>query len=251
MARVLLKKIFFEADMELLTGLRIGDNKDNVEIGGVDSPVVRRKDNYQPYIPGSSLKGKMRCLLELMNGENFNSKCQNDGGLICQLFGASENTQRTKSYRKKMDGASEEQKAKLEKEMDKYQSSQSRIIFRDAYLTDDSASKLFNSEYTDLPYTEIKWENVINRIRGTAEHPRQLERIPAGAKFRLNFVLNIFKGDDEKALVELFKGGIEALNDDYLGGSGTRGYGQVDIQLKEPKEKTKTDYLPQIEAIAE
>ncbi len=248
MARILEKKIFFEAEMELLTGLRIGDNKDNVEIGGVDSPVVRRKDNYQPYIPGSSLKGKMRCLLELMNGENFNSKCQNDGGLICQLFGASENTERTKSIRKKLDKATDDvEKSALEVKLQKFESSQSRIIFRDAYLTQKSAASLFASEYTDLPYTEIKWENVINRIRGTAEHPRQLERIPAGAKFKLEFVLNVFKGDDEKALVDLFKGGIEALNDDYLGGSGTRGYGQVDIQLTGQREKTRANYLPHLE----
>ena len=57
----LFKKIFFEGTLECLSGLHIGDSKDNVEIGGLDSPVVRRKDNNQPYIPGSSMKGKMRC----------------------------------------------------------------------------------------------------------------------------------------------------------------------------------------------
>ncbi len=67
-ARKLIKKIVYQYQMELITGLRIGDSKENVEIGGVDAPVVRRKDNQQPYIPGSSIKGKMRCLLELSEG---------------------------------------------------------------------------------------------------------------------------------------------------------------------------------------
>ena len=59
----------------------------------------------------------------------------------------------------------------------------SRLIIRDAYLTEDSVYKLLNSEFTDMPYTEIKMENVINRIKGAAEHPRQMERVPPEAIF--------------------------------------------------------------------
>lgn len=219
------KKIFISAKMKLVTGLRIGDSKEKVEIGGVDSPVVRRKDTYAPYIPGSSIKGKIRSLLELMAGENFNSKAQNTGSIICQLFGASEN-------KKKVDG----------KEV-VFESRQSRLIVRDADLTPEWEEKLKNSEYTDLPYTEIKWENAINRLTGTAEHPRQLERIPAGAEFDLHFVLNIFEGESEKDLLNLLKKGLEALQDDYLGGSGTRGYGQVKITDQTHQEKSREHYL--------
>ena len=143
------KKMFITADLKLITGLRIGDSKEKVEIGGVDSPIVRRKDNYAPYLPGSSIKGKMRSLLELMYGENFDSKAKNTGSLICQLFGASENKIGDQEW----------------------PSRQSRIIVRDADLTAEWEKKLRESEYTDLPYTEIKWENAINRMTGTAEHP--------------------------------------------------------------------------------
>jgi CRISPR-associated protein Csm3 len=211
------KKIFITADLTLVTGLHIGDSKDTVEIGGVDSPVVRRKDNYEPYIPGSSLKGKMRCLLEQLKGENADSRAKQNNGIICQLFGAS-------------DG-------------DNKPGNPSRIIVRDAYMSRESAEELKKSDYTDLPYTEIKYENVINRIKGTAEHPRQQERVPAGTVFELNYVINVFEGDNERDLLNLFEKGLELLQDDYLGGSGSRGYGQVSISDLKVSEKTASDYL--------
>lgn len=213
------KKIFIKAQVELVTGLHIGDNKESVEIGGLDNPVVRRKDNNQPYIPGSSIKGKMRCLLDQVYGINPDGSCQNTGGIIEKLFGASENKK------------------------ENYESIPSRLIVRDAYLTQEWAEKLKNSEYTDMPYTEVKFENVINRVKGTAEHPRQIERVPAGAQFELNFVINIFEGDDEEKILNLFKKGIELLQDDYLGGSGSRGYGQIKIVIQEEKHKLASEYM--------
>jgi CRISPR-associated protein Csm3 len=213
------KKIFIKAQVELVTGLHIGDSKESVEIGGLDNPVVRRKDNNQPYIPGSSVKGKMRCLLDQVYGINPDGSCKNTGGIIEKLFGASENKK------------------------ENYESIPSRLIVRDAYLTQEWAEKLKNSEYTDMPYTEVKFENVINRVKGTAEHPRQIERVPAGAQFELNFVINIFEGDDESKLLNLFEKGIELLQDDYLGGSGSRGYGQIKIVIQEKKEKSASEYM--------
>lgn len=207
------KKIFIVAQLNLVTGLHIGDSKENIEIGGVDNPIVRRKDNNEPYIPGSALKGKIRCLLDQIYGVNPEGNCKaenytNEAKIISDLFGASGDN-----------------------------GNPSRLIVRDAYLTKEWAEKLKNSEFTDMPYTEIKFENVINRLKGTAEHPRQIERVPAGAQFEINFVINFFEGDDEHQLLDLFNKGIQLLQDDYLGGSGSRGYGQVQIEIKEKKEK--------------
>lgn len=216
----LVKKIFITANIELITGLHIGDSKDNVEIGGVDNPIVRRKDNNEPYIPGSSIKGKMRCLLDQVYGVNPDGNCKaenyntNQAKVIADLFGVSGDN-----------------------------GNPSRLIVRDAYLTKECAEKLKNNEFTDMPYTEIKWENVINRIKGTAEHPRQMERIPAGAEFSLEFVINIFQGDDENKLYELFEKGIKLLEDDYLGGSGSRGYGQIKIKDIKRIDKNSTEYI--------
>lgn len=210
------KKLEFKGKLTLLSGLHIGDSKESVEIGGVDSPVVRRKDNNQPYIPGSSLKGKIRSLLEISFGENSDSRFQDykseKGKTIQRLFG---------SIAK--DG------------------NPSRILFRDCYLTEDSVKKLDESEYTDMPFSEIKFENVIDRKTGTTKGGglRQIERVPAGSEFSFSFVLNIVSPDgnaetakkEEAAFKELLKRGFTLLEKDYLGGSGSRGYGQVKLAL--------------------
>ena len=190
----LVKKIKINTTIELLTGLHIGGSSDNVEIGGIDNPVIKiaTKDN-QSYIPGSSLKGKMRCLLEQIAGAakvGGNSDVNN-------LFGFSQSNQ------------------------------PSKLIVRDAMLQEKSASELRACDNLDMPYTEGKWENVIDRVKGTAEHPRQMERIPAGVFFDVEFVVNVWDNDKEKDLLDLLQKGINALENDYLGGSGSRGYGQI------------------------
>lgn len=198
----LIKKIKINTVVELLTGLHIGGSKDNVEIGGIDNIVIRTaiKDN-QPYIPGSSIKGKMRCLLEQIAG----SSTVGGDEKINNLFGYSQTNQ------------------------------PSKLIVRDAMLTPESVQKLRECENLDMPYTENKYENTIDRVKGTALNPRQTERIPAGVSFDVEFVINVWDNDgDGKELVNLLKKGINALENDYLGGSGSRGYGQIKFDdLKE------------------
>lgn len=218
------KKILIRGNMELLTGLHIGDSKDNVEIGGVDSPVIRRKDNNEPYIPGSSLKGKIRSLLEIGEGKNANSDFKNDGSFISELFGSLDS-------KEKKEGTN----------LPKFEGVPSRIIIRDSYLTERSSKMLSESEFTDMPFSEVKFENVIDRKTGTTKTGgiRQLERIPAGAEFDVEFVINIITEtgqEDEadkkqKGFINLLKSGIRLLEDDYLGGSGSRGYGQVKFNI--------------------
>lgn len=190
----LVKKIKITTTLELVTGLHIGGSSENVEIGGIDNPVIKMatKDN-QPYIPGSSIKGKMRCLLEQIYGSakvGGNEKINN-------LFGFSNDNK------------------------------PSKIIVRDAYMKDASVKELEACDNLDMPYTESKWENVIDRIKGTAEHPRQTERIPAGVFFDVEFIINVWDDDQEEDLLALLEEGIKGLENDYLGGSGTRGYGQI------------------------
>lgn len=190
----LIKKIKINTTLELMTGLHIGGNSDSVEIGGIDNPVIKiaTKDN-QPYLPGSSLKGKMRCLLEQIAG----SSKVGGNSEINKLFGFSQTNQ------------------------------PSRIIVRDAMLTEESARRLRECDNLDMPYTEGKWENVIDRVKGTAEHPRQTERIPAGVAFDVEFIINVWDDDNAAELLDLLQKGINALENDYLGGSGSRGYGQI------------------------
>ena len=205
----LIKKIKINVELELITGLHIGDSSDNVEIGGVDNPVIRRTIDNVPYIPGSSIKGKIRSLLEQIAGS---AEVGGDKE-INNFFGfASDNMP-------------------------------SKLIVRDAYLSGDSKQQLGDSDFTDLPYTELKHENVIHRITGKADHPRQSERVPAGVKFDVNFVINVWDTDNEEELIDLLKKGITALENDYLGGSGSRGYGQVKFGELKQEPIDFTDYL--------
>ena len=196
----LIKKIKIEVPITVITGLHIGGNSESVEIGGIDNSVIKlaSKDN-QPYIPGSSLKGKMRCLLEQVAGA---SKIGNDEK-VNNLFGITADKETKRKNRP------------------------SKLIVRDAMLSEESKKELLACDSLDMPFTENKWENVIDRINGKAEHPRQTERVPAGAVFNAEFILNIWDGDDEKEMMELFEKGIHLLENDYLGGSGSRGYGQI------------------------
>ncbi len=190
----LIKKIIIKTQLQVLTGLHVGGSSDNVQIGGIDNPVIKiatKKD--QPYIPGSSLKGKMRCLLEQIAGAAAVGK--NDE--VNNLFGYS-NANKI-----------------------------SKLIVRDAYLTTDSVKQLESCDSLDMPYTESKSENNINRLTGVAKDPRQIERVPAGVSFDVEFVINVWDDDKESEFKAMLEKGIRLIENDYIGGSGSRGYGQV------------------------
>jgi CRISPR-associated protein Csm3 len=213
----LVKKIKINTSITLITGLHIGGNSENVEIGGIDNPVIKLASKGDvPYIPGSSLKGKMRCLLEQAAGApkvGLDEKVNN-------LFGITEN---------KRNGIDDNKPSKL--------------IVRDAMLTDESKALLLACDNLDMPYTENKWENSIKRTEGKAENPRQTERVPAGAVFNAVFIINVWDDDDEQELMALFEKGIRLLENDYLGGSGSRGYGQIKFgEMKKTKLSDANDW---------
>ncbi len=208
------KKIEIVYTIKALTGLHIGGGKDNVEIGGIDLPVIKLPlDDNKPYIPGSSLKGKIRSLLEQTNGmksPGAKGKCDEMTNSIRNLFGVNE---------------------KKEDNVVVIKNQPSKLIVRDAKLTKESVQLLKDSQMNlDMPYTEGKWENTVNRITGKAENPRQIERVPAGVEFEASFIINVWEGDDEDKLKSLLEKGIELLQLDYLGGNGSRGYGHVELK---------------------
>lgn len=194
----LVKKIKINTTITLLTGMHIGGSKENVEIGGIDNPVIKlASKGDQPYIPGSSLKGKMRCLLEQVAG----AVKVGDDTEVNNMFGTIKGTTQP-----------------------------SKIIVRDAYLTKKSLELFKNSPSLDMPYTENKFENCIDRVEGATVRGgvRQTERVPAGAEFAVEFILNVWDDDaDGSNLLQMLEHGIALIESDYLGGSGSRGYGQV------------------------
>jgi CRISPR-associated protein Csm3 len=202
------KKVLYTGTVELKTGLHIGGTNTALNIGGPDKFVVRNPISNIPYIPGSSLKGKMRALIEIAHGETDNGKPSNSADSKAgKLFGVAGNDNKRPS----------------------------RLIVRDAELDTEAAD--FSN--TDLPFTESKTEVSIDRVTAKS-NPRTFERVPAGAKFKLNMVLNIFEGEDETELKKTLKEAIRLLEDDYLGGHGSRGYGQVSIVLDNVNGEDKT-----------
>jgi CRISPR-associated protein Csm3 len=198
-----------EGTITLLTGLHIGAGQETIEIGGNDNPILRHPITHEPYIPGSSLKGKLRTLLEYKlgfvdeKGVPYN-KIEDPDNPIIRIFGTS--------------GA------------DKAEIGPGRLIMRDAMLTDTWAERIKQGEHLG----EIKYENTINRITGTALNPRPLERVPSGVTFILDISYRVFDMEDNgKVDLENFKyveEGLKLLELDTLGGSGSRGSGKIAIR---------------------
>ncbi|CCO07707.1 type III-A CRISPR-associated RAMP protein Csm3 [Desulforamulus hydrothermalis] len=187
------------------TGLRIGGSNDDIEIGGNDNPIIRHPLTGLPYIPGSSLKGKMRALLELRHSsktQETGEPCTCGNCQVCRIFGT--------------------HKAKESK------LGPTRIIVRDANLTAEWIEELkVANRDKGIFFSEVKYENLVNRKTGKANHPRPNERVPAGTEFNFEIVLKIFNQDSEKDMLNFVKEGLGLIEKDYLGACGSRGYGKV------------------------
>ncbi|MEN3039365.1 MAG: type III-A CRISPR-associated RAMP protein Csm3 [Candidatus Kryptonium sp.] len=226
--------------VKLLTGLHIGSGNTEMQIGGVDNLVIKHPYTNEPYIPGSSLKGKIRSLLELYYGIPTISYQVNDkmGGLAHHemLKKKNEITQDVLYATEKIlkifgqSGSAEESIRDL---------GPTRVAFSDCFFTEEHKNRI---KELRLPYTEIKAENRINRITGTAEHPRHTERVPAGSEFEFQITFKILQEGDEELFDELLKG-MKLLELDYLGGSGSRGYGKVKFEISDPKIRERLEKI--------
>lgn len=206
-------KVVLEGELRVLTGLHVGSAAAGMQIGSVDSPVVRDPMTSYPYIPGSSLKGKLRSLLEAAEGAEpnrsggsgtFRHECDDRSKAlecpVCRLFGSTGSR------------GGENHPA--------------RLAVSDLLLTDDSIEELKLID-TGLMYTEWKFENALDRVTSAA-NPRQIERVPAGSAFFFRLIY------DDREDVETLDADMrnlarvmELLQDDALGGHGSRGYGRV------------------------
>lgn len=226
----LVGKVIITGEIKLLTGLHIGGAAAGLDIGGIDNPILRHPVTREPYIPGSSLRGKLRSLLERHHNLEINKliqrrepvvrihECENakDYGdcAVCQIFGVTPGDER-KNW--------EDLKP-------------TRLIVRDVLLAQDhEETERLRKAKTDLPFTEVKWEAAIDRITSAAV-PRQNERVPAGAVFSpFEMVYSLYDlndtgyQDDIKWLSTVAKG-MELIEDDYLGGYGSRGTGKIAFQ---------------------
>ena len=220
-------RVFLTFDIRAVTGLHIGGSFEGISIGGVDKTIIRDPLTNQPYIPGSSLRGKMRSLTE-------------------KYLGLEQNQRVGQSYIHSCGGAREpeEEAAQQYRECDVCQvygvpgersfATPTRLIVRDVAMSEGSVEKLRELR-TDLPFSEIKTEVAIDRVTSAA-NPRQMERVPAGTVFGpAELVCSVYRGStcDPARDIGRFRTvvtGLQLLEDDYLGGLGARGSGRVAVQ---------------------
>ena len=194
------------------TGLHIGAGNDKVEIGGMDNPIIRNPLTREPYIPGSSIKGKMRSLMEwkldkLKTTGGKVCSCGSSDCEICRVFGSAN----TKSEGAKDRGPT-------------------RLIVRDATLSEDCKKKFQDGK----AIIEEKSENSLNRITAEA-NPHPIERVVPNIEFDFEIAYRVIDtGDngatDEKYFKEVVLEGLKLLQNDYLGGGGSRGNGQIEFK---------------------
>jgi CRISPR-associated protein Csm3 len=217
-----------------VTGTRIGGTQEKFEIGGIDNPVIKDPLTDLPYIPGSSLKGKLRSLLEWAREtkavqvqhpkHGVFTACHCGECVACRLFGV----------------ASDDSKVRLK-------AGPTRLTVRDAFPTGyetvlEAVKQGKELSAEDLPEnttvrrwwemlgeginTELKSENFINRLTAEA-NPRTMERVPAGSEFQVEFVMDVYDANGDKDLLEALAEAMKLLEHSALGGSGSRGYGRV------------------------
>lgn len=195
------------------TGLHIGGDTRNMEIGGMDNPILRNPSTGEPYIPGSSIKGKMRALYEMETGrynkdkndKNHYGYCCNCGQKSCPsctVFGSANNSANSSD---------------LENHR-----GPTRLIVRDAFLSREDHERFVHGENL----VEEKNENALNRITAAA-NPRPVERVLPGVTFDFEMVFRMYDENDKRYLDEVVLHAMKVLESDYLGGGGTRGSGKI------------------------
>lgn len=218
----LLSIIKLQGKLTLKSGLHIGSGNMEMHIGGTDSPVIKHPHSLEPYIPGSSLKGKVRSLLEMESGLMFytkgevvssktlqNSEVQSDPGkkrkceAILKIFGSS--------------GADKDDETVF---------GPTRVSFSDCYLNEQWKTKARENRWQ---LAEVKSENSIDRIKGTAANPRFVERVPEGTEFDFLVTFKVLEESDEELFTDYLLKGLKLLEMDALGGNGSRGYGRIKL----------------------
>ncbi len=192
--------------IRLLSGMRVGGSDDLLQIGGTDLTCIKHPVTLQPYLPGSSLKGKMRSELEKklgkFGGKDYNEPCgcADRGCLVCRVFGPHKRA--------------------------KHELGPTRIIVRDAQLLEGGA-------------LETKSENVNDRKTGTAQHPRKVERVCAGSSFKLKLAVQVWDLDDGcsydgrtggDALVAFVVDALREMRNTGIGSGISKGYGEIDLE---------------------
>lgn len=199
--------------IQVVTGLRIGGSQETMEISGLDNPILRNPWNAEPYIPGSSLKGRMRSLAEWYFGE------LPPGGELTRV-NPTQSPKTTAVFGMSAAKRSEDESA--------YRRGPTRLIVRDAHMS--NASRKDKERGRIL--TEVKSENSINRYTSVA-NPRPIERIVPGVEFDMEILYRVFSINGDEGIEDLDRfdsvvlTSLALVEADALGGGSSRGNGKI------------------------
>ena len=220
-------RVFLRAEIKALTGLHIGGANTSLEIGGVDKAIIRNPLTNEPYIPGSGLRGKMRSQTEKVKGLLQNKhigqqvtihSCQDNSAYvtcpICPIFGIPADEKITDAK-------------------------PARLIVRDVSLSETSMQEFESIKVKS--FSEIKTEVAIDRVTSAAT-PRSIERVPAGSVFGPSeLVFGIYEKADYARLKTVIEA-MQLVEDDYLGGAGSRGSGKIQFTNIVVSARNRVDY---------
>jgi len=218
-------KYVLSGKINCVTGLHIGGSTIGIEIGGIDNPVIKDPLTEYPYIPGSSLRGKLRSLMEWSNG--LIEEHKKHGGYAA--YGCKElSVSRPEGAgAKKWDAAYNLARlfgAATDDTTVRIQAGPTRLIVRDAFPTQETKEK-WETWLGKGIYTEVKTENALDRLTSEA-NPRPVERVPAGSDFAFEMLVDVYRDEDYGLFRDLFAT-MRLLEHSALGGSGSRGHGRV------------------------
>lgn len=210
----LIKHISIDGVIRAVTGLRIGAGSSSIEIGGLDNPIMRNPLTKVPYVPGSSLKGKLRSLIEVSGYTDIqhsqaptalDGPCTCNRCVACWLFGCGDATRAT---------------------------SPTRLIFRDCPLSPEEVERQEPLLGEGTFYSEVKDEIAMNRQTGVTKSRslRQSDRIIAGSQLSFALTVRVYELDDENQMRAAIAHALKLLEAEGLGGSVSRGYGQVKFE---------------------
>jgi len=217
--------ITISGEIEILSGLHIGDIADSIDREGIDHPVIKNPVTREPYIPGTYLRGRLRY--------QFEKKKRKLPGEMAP--GISKEISCGKDY---PDSCLYAEESKVSRIFGNAQSDPEWsliLIVHDAHYTTQTREDIINGR---LPVTEAKMEILVDRFTAHA-FPRTIERVPAGARFDFCIVYKVQTDDSGQfdsdkgnaALKQEILDIIWALDEiemhDCLGGNTSRGYGQV------------------------
>ncbi len=275
----LLGNIVIKGTICAKTGLHIGASNDTVEIGGIDSPVIKHPITGAPYIPGSSLKGKMRSIMEkialamcptkIVYNRNSGSEKNHIMQHVCDDIDSFEYDNSKFEHNKQPIQGPGAKNCKIcrvygstgqsKNNSNKKRNFPAKILVRDCNLTEKGEQLL---KPDNIFVFEAKMENAIDRVTAAAQ-PRTFERVPAGAEFGFEIVykvqidyenVQIFEQEIDNVIIDIKNIFLvlSIIQHDGLGGSISRGYGRVEFLIDKKTSKyykvsyTSDEFLPNV-----